>query len=126
IEGPSVFEHVWRDDGQGYDIFERLELAEDERAVRPGARKRNVKVIASGFCREAAFAGWPRTAVGRNPIAELRGRADELAVLSSRSIFLPDAVNQKSHTLLLNLHRSSFRLLRRISPRAMDQNRSRC
>src|SRR5581483_5562149 len=126
IERPTVLVHVGRDDRHRYDVLERLQLPEDDGAVRPGAGKRNIKVIAAGLGGKAAFAGRPRTSVGRHPIAKLRSRPDEMAVLGARNIVLPDAIDKKSHAGLLNLRRLSFRLSPGVAPRAMDQNRPKC
>src|SRR5262245_30353066 len=101
-------------------------LAENDCAVCSWIDQRRVKVILRGLRGEIPFAGWARTSVRRHPIAEFRRRPDEVAVLCARNIVLPDAIDQKSHAGLPNLRCSSFRLLQRVAPRAMDQNRPKC
>src|SRR5262245_18519658 len=104
----------------------RFELAENTGTVRPRAGKRHIQMIASRLSGKISFAGGARTSVWRHPIAEFRRRPEEMAVLGARNVSRPDAIDQKSHAGLLNLRRSSFRLLRRVPPRAMDQNRPKC
>src|SRR3954463_13735736 len=54
-------------------------------------------MIAAGLGLEAALATWAGAAGRRHPIAKLRRRTDEMPVLGAPALFLPDALDQKSH-----------------------------
>jgi hypothetical protein len=62
------------------DVVEVLEIANDERAVRPWAGERDIKMIAPALGGKAAFACGARTAVRRDKIAEAGVRPDKTAV----------------------------------------------
>src|SRR5690606_36974277 len=55
-EPPALGPHVPVDHGQRYVSLQPLQLAEDERAVRPRAGEGDVEVIAAGLGRVAAGA----------------------------------------------------------------------
>ncbi|MDT4885346.1 hypothetical protein FQZ97_1215710 [compost metagenome] len=58
LEFPTLRQHQRIDDRDRDQLLELLQLAEDQRAVGPGAGKRDVEVVAPGFGLEAAFARW--------------------------------------------------------------------
>jgi hypothetical protein len=61
------------------DVFELLQLAEDQRAVRPRAGERNIEVVAARLGLEAAFAPFRRLAVDGHPVAPLGVLAHEFS-----------------------------------------------
>ena len=98
-ERPAVLAHEMMHDRDRDDVFELLQLAEDQRAVRPRAGERDVEVVAAGLRLEAARAAFGRLAVGRDPVAPLRLRADELAARFPGVVpaVRPFSVDQQSH-----------------------------
>src|SRR5690606_27085557 len=94
-EPPALGPHVPVDHGQRYVSLQPLQLAEDERAVRPRAGEGDVEVIAAGLGRVAAGA------VRRHPLAERTFRAHEAAtgLLGVVPLVVPDAVDQQAHGL---------------------------
>jgi hypothetical protein len=96
---PAVLGHVPVDDRDINRVLETLELAHDQRAVRPGTGERDVEVIAPGRGRQPAFAGRSGTAVGGDPVAKLGLAADEAsaAVCSVAALVAPDTFDQSSH-----------------------------
>ena len=98
VELPAFGEHVRLDDRDADRVGQLLQLAEDQRAVRPRAGERDIEVIAPGLRLESAFAGRAGRAVGRHPVAELRVRTEEAAagvnLLAPR---LPFAVDEPAH-----------------------------
>src|ERR1039458_7105666 len=67
---PAVADRIHR--RQGDDVLEPEQLADDRRAVSPGARPRDVQVVTTGLSRVSAGT------VGRDPAAERIRRPDEL------------------------------------------------
>src|SRR5690606_31965132 len=69
------------------------------RPMRPRASPRDVEVITAGLGLEAAASAWPRRAVSRDPVTELRFAADESPLRRLRVV--PDVVpltfNEHSH-----------------------------
>ena len=70
-ERPAFGSHVAVDGRDADQRFEPFELANDQRAMRPRARERDVEVIAVRLRAEAAAARRAGRAVGRYPIAKL-------------------------------------------------------
>jgi len=99
LEFPAVFQHQRIDDRQRDQVFEPFQLAEDQRAMRPGAGERDIEMIAPGLGLEAAFARRAGRAFGGHPVAELRLGAFEMAGGGFRVIpdVVPDAVNEHAH-----------------------------
>ena len=52
--------------------LQALELAENQRPVRPGAGIGNIEMVAAALGLEATLAGWARRPVGSDEVAELR------------------------------------------------------
>src|SRR5690606_32038191 len=78
---------------------EPFELAKDERAMRPGAGERDVKVIAPGFGLVPARAARAGRAIGRDPVPERRLLAHEApaGAFGVVPLILPDTVDKQSH-----------------------------
>src|SRR5262245_27260507 len=91
-EGPAVLEHQRLDDGDADDLVEPLQLADDERAVRPGAGERDVEMVASGRRLEAG------ASVGGHPVAKAALVADEGAARPLRLVaaLLPVPLDEKA------------------------------
>lgn len=104
-ESPAVLTHEMMDDGYGDHVFQLLQFAKDQRPVRPGASQRDVEMIAAGLRLETVTAAWAGRAVSRHPVAELRGRALELAAGAFGIIppVLPFAVDQQPHRHVLSV-----------------------
>ena len=82
----------------GDHVFELFQLAEDQRAMRPGAGERNVEVIAAGFGRKTTLAGRAGTAVRGDVIVENRRLADEPAIVLNAHINVsPRAIDKQAH-----------------------------
>src|SRR5437868_3310152 len=79
FEAPAAFAHEPVNDGKADGVLEAFEGAHDQRAVRPWAGIGDVEMITPGLRLEAAFAGRAGCAVGRHPIAEMRGLPLETA-----------------------------------------------
>jgi hypothetical protein len=96
---PAVVQHVRMNDGNADSVFETLEPAEDQRAMRPGTGERHVQVVASSRGREPAISGRPGRAVGRDPVAVFRALALETPARTLRVVPLvvPDTVDQQAH-----------------------------
>jgi hypothetical protein len=73
-EGPAALVTERVDDRHADDVFETLQPAADDRALRPGACPRDVEVVAADLRRKGGGA------VGRDDIAEAALLALELAV----------------------------------------------
>ncbi len=99
LERPTVFAHEPVGDRKIDHAFQPLQGPEDERAVRPRTRVRDVEVVASRLRLEPALAGGPGSAVGRDPVAEGAVRALEPASggLGVIPPVRPDAVDEQSH-----------------------------
>src|SRR5262249_344718 len=82
-EFPSSFSVERLGDGDRDGGLELLERAEDQGAMRPGAGRGYVEVIAAGFRGKSAFAGRTRAAVARHEIAKDRCWPDEPAFLGA-------------------------------------------
>src|SRR5690606_35818944 len=76
-EGPAVRPHVMVDDRDGDHVFEPLEGARDQRAVRPRAGIGDVEVIAAWLGGKAARTSRSGRAVGGHPVAKARILAPE-------------------------------------------------
>src|SRR5690606_23532856 len=98
-EGPAVLAHEMMHDRYRDQVVELLQLAEDERAVRPGTGQRDVEMVAPGLGLEAAFAARPRCAVARHPVAELRCGSLEAPAMRFGVVpfVVPDAVDEQTH-----------------------------
>ena len=98
-ECPAVLAHEMVHDRDRDDVFELLQLAEDQRAVCPRTGERHVEMVAAGLRLEAARAALGRFAVGRDPVTPFRLRADELAARCPGFIpaVRPFSVDQQSH-----------------------------
>src|SRR5690606_25535927 len=77
----SVLAHERMDDGYRNHVLQPLQPAQNQRAVRPRAGKRDMEMVAAGLRLEAAFARWTGPAVGGHPVAEGRVGASEAAGL---------------------------------------------
>jgi Na+(H+)/acetate symporter ActP len=99
LELPAFRQHQRIDDRDGNQVLKLFQFAEDQRAVRPGAGKRHVEVIAPGLRLEAAFAGGAGRTVGGDPVAELCGGPLETALrfLGVVPDVVPDTLNQHAH-----------------------------
>ena len=86
-------------DRHGDNIFKVLQLAEDQRAVSPWAGERHIEMVTAGLGLETARATGRRSAVTRDPVAELRLRPDEFSAVSLGLVGLsaPDTFDQRSH-----------------------------
>ncbi|MOA09973.1 hypothetical protein D3C78_1298400 [compost metagenome] len=102
IEGPAVFQHQVADHRHIDQIFQALELAQDQRAVRPGAGQGYIQMVASGLGGKTAVARGAGAAVGGHPVAALRLLALEGAVLAFIPLVLPAALDQQTHLDLLD------------------------
>src|SRR5207248_3333423 len=100
-EPPALRPEERLDQGQRDDVIQALELAEDDRAVRPRTGERDVEVIAPRLGRKAAVARGPWASVRRHPVAEQGRSAHEAAAAQSRFLVLPDALDELAHRLLL-------------------------
>ena len=101
-EGPSVFAHEGIDYGKRNRAVEPLELAEDQRAMRPWAGERYIQVIAAGLSLEAAVAARAKIAGARDPIAKAALRAHEMSLSGRRAaVRAPFAVHHDSHSVIL-------------------------
>src|SRR5206468_1495103 len=100
-EHPALAAHQRLDHGDRDHVLQRFELAEDEGAVCPRAGEGDIEVIAPRLGGEAAPAGRTGAAVGRDPAAEARRRADETARADLVALVLPDAVDEHAHGILL-------------------------
>ena len=103
VEFPAAGQHQRIDHRYRDQVFELLQLSEDQRAVCPGAGIGDVQVVATGFGLVAGGARRACRSVGGNPIAEGRGAALEMAGGRFRVIpdVLPDAVYEHSHGAIL-------------------------
>ena len=107
-ESPAVLAHVMVHDRDRDDVLELLQLAQDQRAVRPRAGQRNVEMVAAGLGLEAAHAPFGRLAVHRDPVAPLRLAADEFSaavalVSYQRSVHLPSTSSPMMRSFLMFL-----------------------
>src|SRR4051812_14835353 len=95
-ELPAFVAHDRLHDIHRDDVLESLQLAEDDGAMRPWARKRDVEVIAPARRRESAAAAWAGAAVGCHPVAVFRLAALEAAAGRLRVVEtgVPDTVDQ--------------------------------
>src|SRR6185437_2038296 len=62
-EGPAVVAEQPVDGGKAYHRLQALELAKDQRAMRPGTGEADIEMIAPGFGAKAALPRRPRRAV---------------------------------------------------------------
>src|SRR5690606_24012770 len=93
------------------EVFELLQLAEDQGAVCPGTGIGDIEVIAAGFRLEAAVAARTRRPVRRDPVAALRLRPLEMAPGRFRVVpdVLPLSFDEPAHVLLLRRYRTNIR-----------------
>lgn len=86
-------------------LLEAFELAENQRAMGPGAGERDVQVIAAGLRREAAVARRPRCAIRSHPVANDGRIALEAAIAESQRgrllVGSPAAINHRTHVPIL-------------------------
>lgn len=82
LKFPAVFQHQRIDDGNGNQVLQLFQLAENQGAVRPGAGEGDIEVVTVLLRLEAAFSGRAGRAIRRDPVAELRGAALEVPLVS--------------------------------------------
>src|SRR5947209_5715704 len=114
-------DHVHRD-----DVLESLQLAEDDRAMRPRARKRDVEVIAPARGRKSAAAARAGAAVGRHPVAifrlaALEAPAGRLGVVETG---VPDTLDQFAMGHATSPVLTSYLVIP--TPAAMDLAQPKC
>src|SRR5690606_14619416 len=100
FEGPAVVSHVGIDHRYAEDRFEFLQCPQDHHPVRPGAGHRHIEMIAACFSLEPRVTTGPGTAIGGDPVPELRVAAYKAASGAGSVVPLvqPFAVHEKSHT----------------------------
>ncbi len=116
VEGPSFRSHEPVHDGDGDEVFEALQRTENQRPRRPGAGKRDIKVIPARLSPEAAAPGGARAAIWRDPVPELSFGADEASprLLSIVPAILPNTVHQQTHAGLSFISERVFRKVVRL------------
>src|SRR3546814_434223 len=99
------------DDRNRDKVFELLQLAEDQGAMRPWTGIGDIEVIAAGLRLEAAAAARARCSVRRDPVAELRLRPLEMSPGRFRVVpdVLPLSFDEPAHVLLLRRYRANIR-----------------
>jgi hypothetical protein len=109
-KGDPILAHKRMHDRERDHAGKTLQLTKDQGAMRPGAEKSGIEVIASGFGRKAAVAGGARRAVRRDPIAKPRCVAPEPSAGLGGLVpsVVPDAVDQKSHDALTRFEPEFF------------------
>lgn len=107
-EGPAILAHEMVHDRNRDDVFQLLQRAEDQGAVRPRASPGDIEVITAGLDLEAACLAGCRTAIWAYPVAPLRLRAHETAarILGVIPTIHPFSVDQQSHDRLLRVSNS--------------------
>ncbi len=90
-------------DGNGYNIFQTLELAVYQGAMGPGAGIRHIQMIAARFRPKAASATRAGPAVGGDPITEGGFETFKSAVgfLRIVPVLVPDTIDEQTHYLSL-------------------------
>src|SRR3546814_11672804 len=97
------------DDRNRDKVFELLQLAEDQGAMRPWTGIGDIEVIAAGLRLEAAAAARARCSVRRDPVAELRLRPLELSPGRFRVVpaVLPLSLHNPAHVFPLTRFRAT-------------------
>ncbi len=72
IERPAILQHQRMHYGDIDHAIKALQLTHQQRAVRPGAGQRDIKMIAVAFGDKSRFTHRASTAIRGNPVAESR------------------------------------------------------
>ena len=124
-EHPTVSQHQRLDDRHRDCGFQFLELAEDERAMRPRTGQRDIEMITAGRRSKTARSRRSRAAVRRHPIAKVRLRPHKAAIDRSLDLVRPHSVNQLAHKSLPSSRSRRYRHVLRCAGVAFRSDQSR-
>ena len=100
-------------------VLQSFQRAHDQGAMRPRTSERDIEMIAAGLGPEAAFPCWPRSAVGRDPVAVARFPTNKSSTgaLGVIPLVFPHSLDQHAHKAISLLSASATVLLSRASRR---------
>ena len=112
-EDPAVIRAQRQGNRNGNDTGQALQHAKQQCPVCPRATVADEQVVTAGLGRKSSVAGRSRRAVGRDPVADRRYRANPASVfvfqLRGFGIGRPATVDHDAHRKILRLRLNDFR-----------------